>query len=150
MRSINVERVHVPFSHGQHRFCALLFAVQYTCERGRDIFNAYTDTLSHYNSPTLQQRAAALVAVTISAAAKANSSSSSASSSSCSCSHPPRSRIFIFALWITFLPYISRPLFFSPRKHPLVFVTIVLFPRVEIYIPIPRSKRERPSSVICL
>lgn len=99
--------------------------------RRRNIFNVYTDTLSHYNSPTRPQSAAALVAVTISSAVKANSSSSSASSSSCSpCSLTSSSfsRFFIFALWITFLPYISRLLFFSiraPHKHPLIFVTIV-------------------------
>lgn len=86
--------------------------------RGGDIFNVYTDTLSHYNSPTRPQ------------------------SDCVSCSNDLRggegellflirflivlfsvfARIllsgeFLFTLWITFLPYFSFIIFFSPYMN---------------------------------
>lgn len=103
--------------------------------RERNIFNVYTDTLSHYNSPTRLRRATALVAVTISAAVKANFSSSSASSSSCSpCSLVSSSLANFYSLFglhfchiscLSFFPYISTALIQTPTcsRHECPFNT---------------------------
>lgn len=108
----------------------------YMCARGRDIFNVYTDTLSHYNSPTRLRRATALVAVTISAAVKANFSSSSASSSSCSpCPLVSSSLANFYSFFglhfchiscLLFFPYISTALIQTPTysRHECPFNTL--------------------------